>query len=154
MRILSLAVLVAVAMALSLSPQAQDISAEPTYGDVRLASGFLPDPFIVQLTAGGRIAVDVGGCSYGYVAEAPDVDFYYEGDGRRTLYVWVESDDDTTLLINTPGRRWRCDDDSRGNLDPLLIFPDAPSGLYNIWVGTYSDDLGPARLYISEIDPR
>lgn len=154
MRLISPLVLLAFLIALPTQSEAQDISAEPTFGDVRLSAGFLPDPHVVELTAGGSIAVELGSCDYGFVANAPDVDFYYDGDGQQTLYVWVVSNDDTTLLINTPGNRWRCDDDSFGNLDPILVIPNAPSGLYNFWVGTYSDELARARLYISEIDPR
>lgn len=133
---------------------AQNISDEPTYGDVHLSGGFLPDPHLVELTAGGSVAVDVDGCSYGHVANAPDIDLYYKGNGSRTLYIWAVSDQDITLLINTPGARWRCDDDSYGSRNPILVFPNVPSGLYNIWVGTYGDQMAPARLYISEIDLR
>ena len=132
---------------------AQDVGAEPTYGDVRLDAGFLPDPHIVELTAGGSIEVDKPDCAYGFVASAPDADFYYEGSGLTTLYIFAESDSDTMLLINTPDGTWRCDDDSHRELNPLLEFPNAPSGLYNIWVGTYGNEMVSAALKISEIEP-
>ena len=134
--------------------QAQNVSLDPTYGSVRLSEGFLPDPHEVSLTAGGSIDTNVGGCTYGYVADAPDVDFYYTTDGSSTLYIYGVSGEDTTLLINTPNGSWVCDDDSYGDGDPIVVIRNAPSGMYNIWVGTYSDDLTPANLYISEIDPR
>lgn len=136
------------------STLAQNISATPTYGDVHLSGGFLPDPHVVELIAGGGVDVARGSCTYGRVANAPDVDFYYEGNDRRTLYIFAVSESDTMLLINTPNGTWTCDDDSYGDLDPILVIRNAPSGLYNIWVGTYGTDTAPARLFISEIDPR
>ncbi|MGD2046016.1 MAG: hypothetical protein PVJ80_09390 [Gemmatimonadota bacterium] len=138
----------------STSSGSPDISAAPTFGRVELDAGFTPDPHIVELRAGGSIAVDVGSCDYGYVASAPDVDLYFDADGGGNLYIYVESDDDTTLLINRPDGNWLCDDDGHGSLDPIVEVPKAASGLYDIWVGTYGDDLADARLYISEVDPR
>jgi hypothetical protein len=62
----------------------------------------------------------------------------------------VRSDEDTTLLINRPDATWICDDDSLGDSNPSVTIRDAASGLYNIWVGTYSDSgLVSATLYIS-----
>jgi hypothetical protein len=134
---------------------AQDVSADPTYGNVRLSAGFLPDPHTVDLTAGGGIAVSMGECSYGHVATAPDVDFYYSGNGRNTLYIYARSGSDTTLLVNQPDGDWVCNDDGfRGSSNPLIQLPGASAGLYNIWVGTYASRTAPATLYISEIDPR
>ncbi|TVR65993.1 MAG: hypothetical protein EA422_02980 [Gemmatimonadales bacterium] len=60
---------------------------------------------MVELTTGGTIPVS----EYGFVANDPDINLFYTGTGRRTLYIGVVSDDDA---------------------------------------------LAPARLYISEIDPR
>jgi len=154
MRHLTLVTFVGLALLAADRPQAQNISATPTYGDVRLTGGFLPDPHVTELTAGGSVDVARGSCTYGRVANAPDVDFYYEGNNRRTLYIYAVSDTDTMLLINTPNGTWTCDDDGYGDLDPILVIRDAPSGLYNIWVGTYGTDMAPARLFISEIDPR
>lgn len=150
----SLLAIAAICFVLVPTTQAQDISADPTYGNVRLDGGFMPDPHVVELTAGGSVSVNVGGCTYGKVANAPDVDFYYNGNEQRTLYITATAGDDTTLLINTPNGSWICDDDSFGNRNPILVIRNAPSGLYNIWVGTYGDDMAPATLRISEIDPR
>lgn len=132
---------------------APDISLDPTYGDVSLDAGFRPDPHIVSLRAGGSLEVDVGSCTYGYVADAPDVDFYYDANNTAQLYFYVESDDDTTLLINRPDGSWVCDDDGHEGLNPLVHLAKPAGGLYNIWVGTYGDDLSDAQLFISEIDP-
>ncbi|MEL6612041.1 MAG: peptidase S1, partial [Bacteroidota bacterium] len=72
--------IVAATLALLLVPvtvSAQNVAASPTYGDVRLTEGFRPDPHTTRLTAGGSIEVNKGACTYGFVAEAPDVDLYY-----------------------------------------------------------------------------
>ena len=52
---------------------------------------------------------------------------------------------DTTLLVNTPTTQWYFDDDSRGNLQPLLNIPSSASlnGRLDLWVGTYGG--APAR---------
>lgn len=133
---------------------AQDVSADPTYGDVFLDEGFTPDPHATGLLAGGSVEVDLPGCSYGTVSDAPDVDLYYTTSGGSDLYIYAVSGDDTTILVNTPDGAWTCDDDSYGDGDPIVVIRDAPAGLYDIWVGTYGDDLAEATLFISEVDPR
>jgi hypothetical protein len=155
MRTAILGAALAVAVLAAPSAAAQDISATPTYGNVRLSAGFLPDPRTVSLTAGGGIAVSMGECSYGYVANAPDVDFYYSGNGRNNLYIYARSGTDTTLLVNMPNGDWICNDDGLGEgTNPMIVLSRADSGLYNIWVGTYGNRNASATLYLSEIDPR
>jgi hypothetical protein len=133
---------------------APDLSLDPLYGNVRLSGGFLPDPHTVSVRAGGSIEVEVGSCTYGFVADAPDVDFFYSASGGRDLYIYVEGSEDTTLLINRPDGTWICDDDGHTGTNPLVVLPKAAEGLYDIWVGTYGDELSDATLYISERDPR
>jgi len=140
-------------VALVPAASAQDVGASPNFGDLRLKEGFLPDPQSVAITSGGSIEVDVGGCSYGHVSNAPDVDLYYTTTGGSSLYVYAEGDGDTMLLVNTPGGEWLCDDDSHGDLNPVIRIPAAADGLYDIWVGSYSDEMHTATLYVSEIDP-
>jgi hypothetical protein len=127
-----------------------DLSADPTYGRVSLGAPFNPDPHTVSVSAGGSVDVDITGCTYGYVARAPDYNVTYSGSGT-TLYFFVRADEDTTLLINRPDASWVCDDDSLGDSNPVVTIPNASSGLYNVWVGTYSSDgdLVPSTLYIS-----
>lgn len=133
---------------------AQDISAEPTYGTQNLSAGFLPDPVEISLAAGGSVEASVegqGSCA-GFHADAPDVDLNYEAGGMP-LYIYVEADADTTLLVNQPDGSWICNDDTIG-LNPVIAIPAPQSGLYNIYVGTYdSGSLPPATLKISEISP-
>ena len=134
--------------AATLSPeaQAQDVFADPLYGTVNLDSGFLPDPHTVQVEAGGAMdASSLGSGCNGYItAEQPDVRLNFNA-GSLPLYLYVQSAEDTTLVVNLPDGTWACNDDFIG-LDP---------GQYDIWVGTYAPGNVPqATLLISELNPR
>ena len=126
-------------------------SLPPLYGTIDLASGFRPDPFRVEVTAGGsRNLQSVG--RMGYVAEAPDFDLNYSG-GQYNLYIFVESQGaDTVLLVCDPSGRYFYSDDRLGTR-PAMHFSSPESGLYDIWVGTYGSQTTPATLAISEIRP-
>lgn len=132
---------------------AQDPTASPSYGSVGLSGGFTPDPHRVELTAGGSIDAQssLGGSCRGYVANAPDYQLRFE-PGSLPLAISVDSDFDTTLVVNTPDGGWACDDDGGEEpLNPLLTWNSPASGRYDIWVGTYSDSTAPATLFISEL---
>jgi hypothetical protein len=130
-----------------------DIFATPTYGSVTLSGGFVPDPHSVALTAGGgeEASAVASGC-VGSIASAPDYNLYYT-PGSLPLYFSAAGDRDLTLVINAPDGSWLCDDDGADSpLDPGIRLDKPESGLYNIWVGTYGDDLADATLHISELD--
>ncbi|MEE8272960.1 MAG: peptidase S1 [Alphaproteobacteria bacterium] len=137
----------------STAASAQDIGAEPTYRELHLDTNFQPDPQRVDLDAGGGIdAITLGGGCAGMIANAPDVDLYFDS-GRYPLNIYVRSNADTTLVVNLPNGEWICSDDAEG-FNPLVTLRSPPSGLYNIWVGTYvSGPLESATLYVSEIEP-
>ena len=133
---------------------AQDFTAPPTSGAVTLAGGFAPDPHTVSVLAGGRLdvgAADLGpGCA-GFIAEAPDFRLFFT-PGTLPLYISALAETDTTLVINDPNGRWHCDDDTGGNLNPLVMFPTPTAGQYDIWIGTYTNTAtAPATLRISEL---
>lgn len=129
---------------------AQDVSAAPTYGEVRLSAGFEDDPYGVAVTAGGSIdASGLGAGCTGKIANAPDFDLYYTA-GSLPLTIYAYSEADTTLVVNTPSNEWFCIDDVDG-VNPSITFNAPESGLYDIWVGTYSDTPRDAMLYISEL---
>ncbi|MDA0690025.1 MAG: peptidase S1 [Proteobacteria bacterium] len=131
---------------------AQDVSIDATYGTITLKSGFTPDPMRFDVVSGGTIdASTLGkGCA-GFIANAPDFQFTFEA-GLLELWISVISSADTTLVINDPNGNWICDDDSGGDLDPSVHFTDAPTGIFDVWIGTY-DSLGThdATLFISEL---
>jgi len=132
--------------------QAQDYSLTATYGDITLTSGFLPDPYTVDVFAGGDIdAASLAGACIGSIADAPDLQLEY-GAGLETLYLSVLSDNDTSLVINTPTGAWLCDDDSGEGLNPQLEFTGDNSGTYDIWIGTVGDEgYVSATVYVSEL---
>lgn len=130
------------------APSAQDPNLPATYGSVNLRAGFMPDPHVRGLVAGGPIPTTLGGVR-AYVANAPDYRVYYTA-GSYALTFYVTSPADTTLLINMPNGRWVADDDSGGNLNPMLRFANPPSGRYDIWVGTVGTNTAPATLHVTE----
>ena len=132
---------------------AQDYTEPPSFGRVSLSSGFTPDPYVRNLTAGGSIrAQDRFSDCRGYIANAPDFSVNYTA-GSLPLIFTVDSDADTTLVINGPDARWYCDDDgAESPLNPLVRFSNPQSGRYDVWVGPYSRGAGvPATLFVSEL---
>lgn len=132
---------------------------EPSAGEGRLRDGFSPDPFTLQVEAGGPVDsssiaeenIDDGDYCGGSFARAPNYRLNYRaGDGA--LKFSAEADEDTTLAILGPNGRWRCDDDTAGSLNPGLTYDDPQSGDYTVYVGRYSDgeDTLNATLFISQ----
>lgn len=137
---------------------APDFTLDPAYGTVELAAGFAPDPHTLQIAAGGAFdASQLGGMCVGWVAQAPDYRVNWTaGSGQLPLIFSVASDADTTLVINAADGSWICDDDG-GNegMNPSVSIQNAPSGQYDIWVGTYSQgDLEDSTLHVSEVSSR
>jgi hypothetical protein len=130
---------------------AQDASLTASYGEITLRSGFTPDPYRVNLTAGGTIDTSkmLNNC-VGKVAHAPDLQVYYTA-GNLPLYIRTESDIDTTLVVNGPSGEWYCDDDSGGGVNAQVNWSNPATGVYDIWVGTYGSSTGPATLLITEL---
>lgn len=134
----------------------QDATLDPNYESIELGAGFLPDPVLFELSAGGDFyAGDVDFSCYGYVSEAPDYRLNYTAGGSG-LGIYTNAETDTTLLINTPSGEWICDDDNLflDNLNAGYYFENPLSGEYNIWVGSYSesDNFSDALLAITEYD--
>jgi hypothetical protein len=129
-----------------------NVGLDPFFGSLTIDQGFAPDPHTVDIAAGGSVDLDVASCGYGWVGNAPDFNLTYNGSGA-TLYLFARASEDIMLLVNQPDGSWICDDDSLGDADPVVTIPNARSGLYNVWVGTYSEreagDLVDATLYLS-----
>ncbi|MEJ6392360.1 trypsin-like serine protease [Gymnodinialimonas sp. 2305UL16-5] len=149
----------AIALLPAAQAPAQDFSLTPTFGDISLQSGFVPDPNWIRLLAGGDIQseypdANTGGRCVGYFADAPDLRVHYQTGDTFPLNFFVDSGDDTVLLINTPDGAWHCNDDTSG-LNPALSFEQPLEGQYDIWVGTYNpilDDYPTATLNITELE--
>jgi hypothetical protein len=139
-----------------------DVTLPALFGDQRLDSGFIPDPVVVNVEAGGRVDANVAtsegvtasGYCTGYISRAPSVELTYEA-GALPLYLAARGDRDLTLVVNGPDGAWHCDDDSGGDLNPELMFESPQSGVYDIYVGTFSEgayESADAELFISELE--
>ncbi|MDZ4690408.1 peptidase [Terricaulis sp.] len=130
---------------------APDFSLDPAYGVIELAAGFMPDPHRVEIAAGGGYdASGIPGC-VGWIASAPDYRVNWTAGGQLPLTFHVTADTDTTLVINDAEGNWVCNDDAQG-LNPAISFENAPSGQYDVWVGTYMQgDLQPSVLNVTEV---
>jgi hypothetical protein len=129
----------------------QDPDLAPTYGWVKLKSGFETDPFTVDVDSGGTIKTKLGGVTT-YVDKAPDfrVKFTTGREGLPLIFR-VKSKADTTLLINTPDGKWVANDDGDGGVNPKVEFRNPKAGQYDIWVGSFNGTVDPATLYITEL---
>ncbi|MBI1187391.1 MAG: peptidase S1 [Alphaproteobacteria bacterium] len=131
---------------------AQDYNLNPNYGQANLQGGFSPDPYVVNLQAGGSIDVSQrNGACRGHITAAPDFRLNFR-PGSLPLIISAASSGDTTLIINGPNGQYYCDDDSGVNgLNPAIRFDNPMSGRYDIWVGTFGAQTQPAQLHISEL---
>ncbi len=139
---------------LAIPAAAQNPNGRPNYGTVTLRSGFTPDPRVVPVTSGGDIdASTISGDCRGFISSPPDVRLVFTTQGRLPLIISAASGSDTTLVINGPDGRWRCDDDGGVNgLNPSIRYERPRSGRYEIWVGSYrSGENSRARVHISEL---
>ncbi|MGE0829833.1 MAG: peptidase S1 [Hyphomonadaceae bacterium] len=134
---------------------AQNVNAAPAYGSVNLVSGFQPDPYLVNINAGGSISAGqaISGCA-GFIANAPDFRLNFTAGQRGLpLILSVAANADTTLVVNLPNGQWICDDDG-GNIgmNPSIVLSAPMGGQYDIWVGTYAAGaMQPSTLHISEV---
>lgn len=129
---------------------AQNAGLNANYGEINLRSGFTPDPYRVQVTAGGSVNGGAlpGSCT-GMISEAPDFEVSYSA-GSLPLVFRTLSSSDTTLIINGPDGSWYCDDDSYGDGDAEVRFNRPQSGTYDIWIGTFGGGTSSATLLITE----
>lgn len=122
------------------------------FGTHAVNQGFMPDPKSVSVTSGGNLNVSsMGygpGCR-GYATATPDVIVNWTGGGFLRFY--VQAAGDTTLIINDANGRWHCNDDTAGT-NPQVDLQNAPSGQYDIWIGSYqSGQQLRGNLYITEL---
>lgn len=130
---------------------AQNWRLQAISGSISLNAGFRPDPFVINMTAGGSINANrLGGACRGMISDAPDYELTYSA-GSLPLAFRTNSSVDTTLVVNAPDGRWYCDDDSNGNLNARVLFNSPRSGTYDVWVGTYNGGYQSTRLEITEL---
>jgi hypothetical protein len=142
---------------LAIPAAAQNVNGRPNFGTVTLRSGFTPDPRVVPVVSGGNIdASRIRGDCRGFISANPDVRLVFNTRANLPLIISVDSSSDTTLVVNGPDGRFRCDDDGGVNgLNPSIRFQRPQSGRYEIWVGSYrSGENSRARVHISEVRSR
>lgn len=138
-----------------------DVAGEPVFGAHRLEGGFLPDPAVYEVRAGGPADLSVSladvetaeGYCTGHASRTPSLRLTYDGAGP--LHVSMVSETDTTLAVNGPDGRWSCNDDGLDFPNPAVSYADAAPGVYDIYAATFSDadEPAPATVYVSEIGP-
>lgn len=133
---------------------AQNINGRAAYGSVNLAAGFLPDPYVVRVRAGGDWYFQTTNTCRrgGWFANNPDFRLFYQAGGYQ-LSIYARAPGDTMLLVNAPNGGWYCNDDYSG-LDPAIVFDRPMSGRYEIWAGTYNRSrVRNTSVYITELGP-
>jgi hypothetical protein len=108
-------------------------------------------PRSYPLTAGGGLDLSLCGevPGFGQVITAPSFTITYDDrSAGHDLDFRVESQCDTVLLINDAGAVWHYNDDEDGTLNPRLRLGAAPSGVYDVWVGSYSQQACAATLVL------
>jgi serine/threonine protein kinase len=134
-----------------LQPEAvvPDLSLSPLNGTVSLTGGFEPDPWTGNYTisAGNVDLSQFEGA--GYVTQAPTLNLNYRSSGYN-LIIGAESSTDLIILIHKPDGELVINDDFSGT-NPRIEMENPQSGLYNIWVGTFTQTNASAQVYITEI---
>ena len=134
-----------------------DWTGAPTFGAHAVISGFQPDPTSYAITAGGTVqssatlTTAAGTCYAGWVATTPDIRITYTS-GSYPLRFYVNAPNtDTTMAIHGPDGQWYCNDDGVG-LHPVLDFAQPMSGQYDVFVGTYAQNVYPdVSLFVTEM---
>jgi hypothetical protein len=135
------------------APQVYDDSSSYASQGIELWAGFEPDPYRAQVLAGGPVsASEVNDQCVGFIPEYAQFELSYQAGTDFPLIISVASMADTTLMIAAPNGQVYCDDDGgNAGLNPSVVFSAPMSGVYAIYVGSFSGDVQPATLNISEL---
>jgi len=141
-------------------PPPPPISSAPICPDYSLESAMLSydmaqlaTPQVMDVFAGGDLDLstcpDVPGS--GYIIQAPDFQLDLTGATGADLEIRLTADCDSVLLVNDNTGTYQYMDDSEGGLNPVLVFPAATDGSYDIWVGTLGPDTCAGVLQIGAL---
>lgn len=110
--------------------------------EVSLSGGFTPDPFTIDVIAGGpNQASNLNSSCSGYVSANPSYRLNFSPDSLG-LGIYTLSDIDTTIAIQAPNGTWYCNDDNsnlENGLNSGYYFASPASGDYDIYVGAFSE---------------
>jgi hypothetical protein len=103
----------------------------------------------VELDNPSRQAEAVSEWCYGYIPQEPSFCLRIEREGNYTFEVTDAGDVDTMMLLAAPQfENYQCDDDSAGDLRPLIQTRLTP-GVYELYVGSYEPNRsGPVALEV------
>ncbi len=121
-------------------------------GSWTLAPGFMPDPQTSTGSAGGATEASSWSADCrGYVPASPQHTLTASGAFPNLRVVVNGGSADLTIVVRRPDGTFMCNDDFEG-LNPGVEGPFAP-GAYQIFVGTYSQEIGnPSyRIGVSEL---
>ncbi|MEJ6391847.1 hypothetical protein V8J82_01185 [Gymnodinialimonas sp. 2305UL16-5] len=106
---------------------------------------YLPDSY--NTYAGGPSNLRNCTGQAGFFTVQPNFQFQIDGlsPQYRRLQIRAVSSCDTVLLVNDAHGNWYHNDDTNG-FDPAVTLVNAPSGTYDIWVGTYNGQNCSAQL--------
>ncbi|TXD38464.1 caspase family protein [Lujinxingia vulgaris] len=127
-------------------------AAQANFPGLTLSPGFTPDPSSASGLAGGTIDASsitgaTAGCA-GKISNRPD-HILTLGGHFSTLYLGVNSQADTSLIIRRPDGSFVCNDDTHG-LNPRISGTFGP-GTYQIYVGSLASGNPSYDLYASEL---
>jgi hypothetical protein len=111
---------------------------------------YSPDTYSVM--AGGAQDLSVCGLpvsGWGNFSAQPSYSFFLSGmQDYGRLEIQGTSSCDTVLLVRTADGSWYFDDDSNGNLNPMINLTNsfALNGRVDVWVGTYGGGTCPASI--------
>lgn len=103
-----------------------------------------------SVVAGGDLNLSNCGSvpGVGHIIQSPDFTMDFDAQGRgRMLEIRVDAQCDAVLLVNTATGSWEFNDDTNGT-DPAIRIHNAPSGQYDIWVGTYNASTCAATMTV------
>lgn len=144
-----LAVCVCLVGAASACPDPMKMGEKYTYNSDDLYS-----EKVLSVTAGG--SVDLSTCydmpGTGNVIESPDFSIQYNKTQQYDLRFFVDGACDTVLLINDANGNWHFDDDSWGDVDPVVTLSNAADGWIDVWIGTYEGANCASSLHIESFD--
>jgi serine protease Do len=145
----------------AVSAFAQDDDAEDgfvperlTFATIDLSAGFILDPYLVRVFGGGlNAAADLNEDCAGFVGATPNAAINWSGESDA-LHVFVYSDSDPVLVIETPDGDFLCSDDASALvLDPLVTIEEPAEGLYNVYVGSAElGDFHTGFLVMTELE--
>jgi len=109
-----------------------------------------------NVTAGGSIRLsecdEVPGT--GWVQEPPDLTLEFRNNAKKRMLRFKlvgEKGCDTALLVNDTEADWQYSDDDDG-LNPVIRFPAAAAGTYDVWFASMDGKSCKARLELETFD--